>query len=45
MKKIFYSLFIAAFCCLTIASCTEEEVTPNNQVEINGGGDISVERD
>ena len=39
MKKLLSILFISLACSLAFTSCTEEEVTPNT--ELNGGGGAS----
>lgn len=36
MKKIIYAILFAFVAALSITACTEEEVTPNS--ELNGGG-------
>lgn len=36
MKKIIYTLLFAFAASVTFTACTEEEVTPNT--ELNGGG-------
>ncbi len=36
MKKFLYILLIAFSAAVTMTACTEEEVTPNT--ELNGGG-------
>ena len=36
MKKLIYILMLSFLTAITITSCTEEEVTP--QAELNGGG-------
>lgn len=41
MKRIIYISLIAFVSALTISSCTEEEVTP--QTELNGGGNGSAD--
>lgn len=36
MKKLIYILMLSFLAAIAITSCTEEEVTP--QAELNGGG-------
>lgn len=40
MKRIIISMLIACFALAGISSCTEEEVSPNKQVEGVGGGGV-----
>jgi uncharacterized lipoprotein YehR (DUF1307 family) len=39
MKKLIYSLLVATLISLSFSACTEEEVTP--QTDLNGGGGAS----
>lgn len=40
MKRIIITMLIACFALAGISSCTEEEVSPNKQVEGVGGGGV-----
>ena len=42
MKKLIYILMLSLLAGITVTSCTEEEVTP--QVELNGGGGVSDDK-
>ncbi|UII23507.1 hypothetical protein [Fulvivirga ligni] len=44
MKRLFTALLLALFTITFFASCTEEEITPNNNVD-HTSGDGSVIRE
>jgi len=43
MKKFIYILLISVFSGIALSSCTEEEVTPNTELD-NGGGEASTSK-
>ncbi|SKC56713.1 hypothetical protein [Ohtaekwangia koreensis] len=43
MKKLIYILMLSLLAGITVTSCTEEEVTP--QIELNGGGGESEDKE